>query len=44
MHAHKGLVTLTGSVSSWNERDQAVRAAWGAPGVTSVDDQLVVTV
>ena len=39
---YNGMVTLNGSVSSWAERDSAVMAAWGAPGVTSVDDQLAV--
>ena len=37
-----GKVTLTGSVSSWAERDDAERAAWSARGVTSVDDDLTV--
>ena len=37
-----GTVTLTGSVSSWSERYRAESAAWASPGVTSVDDRLVV--
>ncbi|MEO5688584.1 MAG: BON domain-containing protein [Burkholderiaceae bacterium] len=39
---HEGKVTLSGSVASWAERDQAMWAAWSAPGVTSVDNQLSV--
>ena len=35
-------VTLKGSVRSWAERQDATRAAWNAPGVTVVDDQLMV--
>lgn len=35
-------VTLTGSVSSWNKRNAAERAAWAAPGVTQIEDRLVV--
>jgi len=35
-----GKATLTGKVGSWAERDAAVAAAWAAPGVTNVDDQL----
>jgi osmotically-inducible protein OsmY len=38
-----GNVTLSGTVRSYAERQEAVRAAWLAPGVTSVDDQLVIT-
>lgn len=40
--ASGGAVTLTGEVSSWNERDEAERVAWLAPGVVSIDDRLVV--
>ena len=37
-----GSVTLKGTVSSWAEHDEAVDAAWAAPGVSSVHDQLTV--
>jgi osmotically-inducible protein OsmY len=37
-----GTVKLSGSVASWLERDTADAAAWSAPGVNYVDDQLVV--
>ena len=36
------VVTLGGAVSSWDERDAAVAAAWAAPGVTAVEDLIVV--
>jgi osmotically-inducible protein OsmY len=35
-------VTLQGKVDSWSERNAAFGAAWGAPGVTSVSNELVV--
>jgi osmotically-inducible protein OsmY len=35
-------VILRGSVKSWAERQEAERAAWAAPGVTSVDDRISV--
>ena len=37
-----GRVVLRGHVRSWTERNQAQAAAWSAPGVTEVDNQLVV--
>lgn len=37
-----GSVTLKGTVGSWAEHDEAIDAAWAAPGVTSVEDDLTV--
>lgn len=37
-----GKVVLRGTVRSWTEREDAERAAWSAPGVSIVDDQLAV--
>jgi osmotically-inducible protein OsmY len=37
-------VVLEGKVHSWTERADAERAAWGAPGVTEVEDHLLVSV
>src|SRR6266542_2446818 len=37
-----GTVVLTGSVRTWAEHDEALAAAWAAPGVTGVDDYLEV--
>jgi len=37
-----GTVTLKGTVSSWGEHDDAIDAAWAAPGVRSVRDDLKV--
>jgi hypothetical protein len=36
-------VTLSGTVRSFAEKQEAVRSAWLAPGVVSVDDQLAIT-
>jgi len=36
-------VILRGNVRSWFEREEAERAAWRAPGVTKVENQIVVT-
>jgi osmotically-inducible protein OsmY len=37
-----GTVTVEGTVSSWAEHDEAIDAAWAAPGVTAVRDDLEV--
>lgn len=37
-----GKVTLKGKVKTWSERQAAERAAWSAPGVTTLEDQLSV--
>jgi VCBS repeat-containing protein len=35
-------IVLRGKVHSWNEREEAERAAWSVPGVTHVDDLITV--
>ena len=37
-----GDVTLTGAVLNWSEREQAASAAWAAPGVVSVQNNILV--
>jgi osmotically-inducible protein OsmY len=39
-----GSVKLTGHVRSWAARQDAERAVWSAPGVTSVKDELSISV
>jgi osmotically-inducible protein OsmY len=39
---HGNTVMLRGAVGSWGEHDAAVAAAWAAPGVTAVEDRIVV--
>lgn len=36
-------ITLTGTVRSWIEREDAVNAAWSAPGVTKVVDRIAIS-
>lgn len=43
VETHGSEVILKGSVRSWIEREEAERAAWAAPGVTKVEDRLVVS-
>lgn len=40
VQATDGKVILTGTVRSWVEREDAVSAAWSAPGVMNVVDQI----
>ena len=40
--AKDSMITLRGKVRTWAERDEAERAAWGAPGVVAVKDELTV--
>jgi osmotically-inducible protein OsmY len=42
VEARGGAVILTGKVHSSFEREEAERAAWAAPGVTKVEDRLLV--
>ena len=43
IEARNGSVVLRGSVHSWTELDAARRAAWSVPGVTNVENHLVVS-
>jgi osmotically-inducible protein OsmY len=36
-------VILKGTVRSWMEREEAERVAWSAPGITKVEDRIVVS-
>lgn len=43
VEANGSEVILKGHVRSWAEREEAQRAAWLAPGVTKVDNRIVIT-
>jgi len=40
--AKDSTITLMGHVHTWQEHDDAARAAWAAPGVTKVENRLVI--
>jgi osmotically-inducible protein OsmY len=40
--ASAGKVTITGSLRSWSQHDDAIAAAWGTPGVTELEDRIAV--
>ena len=40
VESDNGTITLRGTVSSWADHDEAVDAAWAAPGVIRVKDHL----
>jgi osmotically-inducible protein OsmY len=42
VESSQGIVTLSGVVDSWANHDAAVAAAWAAPGVRHVEDQISV--
>ena len=43
VEANGGEVILKGTVRSWIEREEAERVAWSAPGITRVEDRIVVS-
>jgi osmotically-inducible protein OsmY len=42
VEASAGKVILRGNVRTWAEREEAERAAWAAPGVTNVQNDICI--
>ena len=42
VETNDGEVTLSGTVRSWTERQEAERAAWAAPGVFKVNNRITI--
>jgi osmotically-inducible protein OsmY len=43
VESKEGKVILRGTVDSWAERERAELAAWAAPGVSHVENEILVT-
>jgi osmotically-inducible protein OsmY len=44
VETHEGTASLSGTVGSWGEYDEVLRIAYTAPGISKVDDHIVVDV
>ena len=42
VESSNGTITIKGTVGSWSEHDEAIDAAWAAPGVHHVHDRILV--